>query len=175
MCKPKTIKTASRVHKRFIACLMMGKDDYSLQRLACFINISCDWNIWQTSAFYFKSPKLRKRANNLNFQTRRKMILACVASQQHLSRLIVMFEHVIKWVPPTLAYASLKDSFLARLTIYLPFALHAEWQTWEPQSALTIFSRWEQGLIGLEYWFPVYFNRNDQRTEGKHLESGAGV
>lgn len=98
-----------------------------------------------------------------------------MASQQHLSRLRVMFEHVIKWVPPTLAYASLKDSFLARLTIYLSLALHADWRTWELQSALTIFSRQERGLIGLEHWFPVYFNRNDQRTEGKHVGSGAGV
>lgn len=98
-----------------------------------------------------------------------------MASQQHLSRLRVMFEHVIKWVPPTLAYASLKDSFLARLTIYLPLALHADWRTWEPQTALTIFSRQERGLIGLEHWFPGYFNWNDQRTEGKHVGSGAGV
>lgn len=47
------------------------------------------------------------------------MIVDYMAAQQHLSRLIVMFERIMKWMLLMLAYASLKDGFLAHLTICL--------------------------------------------------------
>lgn len=47
------------------------------------------------------------------------MILDYMATQQHLSRLIVMFERIMKWMLLMFAYASLKDGFLAHLTIHL--------------------------------------------------------
>ena len=47
------------------------------------------------------------------------MIVDYMATQQHLSRLIVMFEHIMKWMLLTFAYDSLNDGFLAHLTIRL--------------------------------------------------------